>query len=177
MGVEFFHLYGSGFFSPFDNEGNILDSVKSLNVFESPILKHQLLCGPGFVETAMNVQSYSVRFFPEAADGLFPILRNDEGIYLLLDPKDEGRAFLADDRLSYFKELRYGALEFLYRAFKGEKDVKYWGIPVGNWMKEVRFVLNWKDAFAFSGKRTGNGPEKGRKNKVNRRRAGKEDMP
>ena len=91
--------------------------------------------------------SETVVFFPAARDGLFPVTRTDEGLYLLIDPKNDNQVYSTDNLLCSFRKHAYNLLDLLYLSFTGKKDFDYWGTPENSHVSHVRFFKKQKDAF------------------------------
>jgi hypothetical protein len=149
------HVYGSGYFFVNDNHHAPCACIQLLNVFEEPLLSDQARIGEGFIESIDRPKLASkYKFFPEARDGLFALTRSDEGTHLLIDPNDDKRAFLVDNHLWEFTEIDFAFIDLLYFMFTGVVDIKYWALPIGAHVGEVKFLKTQKEGWTLSSSKT-----------------------
>jgi hypothetical protein len=143
---DLFHAYGSGLFAVFNDSGEFWDSIYLLNVFEKPLLAQNVAEGIGLVRQN-KLRKEPFLFFPEVANGLFPITCSDQGRLLLIDPTDERTVFVTERFLTYLDRFEYGLVDFLCLAFTGAPDFGYVAMSKETRISRVKFCKHWKDAY------------------------------
>jgi hypothetical protein len=123
----FFNTYGSGAFVGYDGKGGYLDYIAIMNVFERPFLKRHRAIGEAFSQSN-KISRLPVRFFPEFKDGLFPIAKTDQTMFLLIDPKNVRKVYTTDNHVYYFTEIDHNYVDYLLFLFEAKKS-EFWSIP------------------------------------------------